>query len=128
MTSLLGRWSPVSLPAASLRANAKSDVLGASGASAGTSAGDAADGLKVPRLDKVEGPIFANRSAFHPERPRTQSGEHWVVVARGNDDSASRDDCFRPLLEELPELVIERLVHLVEEENLWRCLLGDREA
>jgi hypothetical protein len=78
------------------------------------SASITADGLEIARLHDVKGSVFADSSPFHPKCSRAESGEHWVVVTRCNDDSAASNNRLRALLKELPKLVIERLVHFVE--------------
>ncbi len=38
-----------------------------------------------------------------------------MVVPRGDDDPTAREELLRPLLDDLAELVVERLAHLVQE-------------
>ena len=41
-----------------------------------------------------------------------------MVVAGGDDDAAAADGTVRRLLDEVAELVVERLVHLVQQQDL----------
>jgi hypothetical protein len=50
-----------------------------------------------------------------------------VVVATGHDHAARLDDRACSLLDDVSELVVERLVHLIEQEDLGIGLHGDRE-
>ena len=61
-------------------------------------------------------------------RARADPRQHLVVVPRGDDDPAVREDRLRDPLHLDAELVVERLVHLVEEQDPRLELLRDREA
>jgi hypothetical protein len=49
-----------------------------------------------------------------------------VVVPCGDDDSPARCDPLRLLVHDRTELVIERLVHFVEEHDVWVRVGSDR--
>ncbi len=51
-----------------------------------------------------------------------------MVVARRHHDPAAVDDLERALLHAAPELVVERLVHLVEQQDLRLEPVHDGEA
>jgi hypothetical protein len=51
-----------------------------------------------------------------------------MVVPTGDDNAARLDECACSLLDDFSELVVERLVHLIEQQNLRICLLRDGES
>ena len=51
-----------------------------------------------------------------------------MVVSGGNDDSAGCEDLSRAFLDDVPELVIKCLVHLVQQQDLRIDRVCDGEA
>ena len=51
-----------------------------------------------------------------------------MIVPGGDDDAARLEHGMCTLLEEVPELVIERFVHLVQEKDRGIQFFGDRES
>ncbi len=51
-----------------------------------------------------------------------------MIVAGGHDDPSGGDDLLRPGLHDLAVLVVERLVHLVEQQHVRPGKVGRREA
>jgi hypothetical protein len=72
-------------------------------------------GVQVLWLYLLESAVPAYLSILHPECATAESGQHWVIMACGDDDAAGFDDRLRSLLKEVPELMVERLVHFVQE-------------
>jgi SAM-dependent methyltransferase len=84
-------------------------------------------GREVPRLDFLEHAVLSDRSVLQPQRAAAEAGEHRMVVPGGDDDAPGVKKGVRALLEEVPELVVERFMDLVEDEDLGVSFLRDRE-
>src|SRR5918994_2031957 len=84
--------------------------------------------LEVTRLDFLEWAVLSNRSVFKPQRAAAEACEHRVIVPGGDDDASCLEDPMCALLQEVPELVVERLMNLVEDEDVRLALLSDRES
>ena len=72
--------------------------------------------------------LHPNFTSFEPKRALAQSVKHLVVMTGRYDDAASGDDLVRALLDHLAELVVERLVYLIEQQDIWTRLVGNCEA
>src|SRR5919106_2803968 len=83
---------------------------------------------EIRRLHDVERSVRANSAALEPDRAVAEARQHRMVVTRGDDDAAALDERARSLLEVPTELVIERFVHLVQDEDVGIELLGDGES
>ena len=79
-------------------------------------------------MDFLERAVLSDRSVFKPQRAATEACEHRVIVPGGDDDSSCLEDRMCALLQEVPELVVERLMNLVEDEDARLALLRDRES
>src|SRR5215217_8415271 len=72
--------------------------------------------------------MLADRSFLQPHSAAAEARQHRMVVPRSHDDSPCVEDGVRTLLEKMPKLVVERFVHLVENQDLWVRFLRHRES
>lgn len=69
-----------------------------------------------------------HRPALEPQRPGAESLQHLVVVTGRDHDSSVFENRVRAVGDDLAELVVERLVDLVEQQDVRVRALGDDEA
>ncbi len=78
--------------------------------------------------DLVEGAVGRDPAVLDQQGPVADLLEQRMVVPGRDDDPAPPEQLQRALLHALAKLVVERLVHLVEEQDVGPRLVDDREA
>jgi hypothetical protein len=84
--------------------------------------------VEVGGANNVEFTLRPHVTLLKPEGASTEPMKHFVVMACSDYDSARRDDCVGTLLDEFTELMVERFVHFVQQQNVGNSLLGNSEA
>src|SRR5215208_5229782 len=84
--------------------------------------------LEVVRLDALKPALLPDLPILEPERACAQARQHRVIVPSRDHHTSRVQDFHRALVQEIPELVVEGLVDLVEQEDLGVRLFGDGET
>ena len=83
--------------------------------------------LQVLASDVGKTAVHHEPTVSEKQRSLADPAQQRVVVTGGDDDPASADDVEHALFQQSAELVVERLVHLVEEEKLGVAGIDERQ-
>src|SRR5436190_5304636 len=86
------------------------------------------DRAQVPLAHPLEGAVVGHGAGFQGNRALAQAMEQRMVMARRDHDASAAADGLGSLRHDLPELVVEGVVNLVQGEHVHVAAVRDGEA